>query len=233
LTENDLKILKYTCKLRHCLFFELVSAKNRIVTKYNEEFIGLLGARNLSTMEETGFCKLWNEPMKFRNFREPRRFKANNVEEVKKLFEAQPKDFEGFVVVDKNFNRIKIKSEEYLKLMRIKMLSVKDIFYYILNKKYEDGTYCEIDVEFLKAFPEVEVKIEKARTFIKNYLDKAIEVFEQIKPSETSRESRKEFAMNAIKYPFKGLLFAMLDGQKPEEAIKYPLVEDELKEVIR
>jgi hypothetical protein len=125
------------------------------------------------------------------------------VEQCKKLFENMKEDEEGLVVVDKDFNRVKIKQESYLKLARISMLNEQDIFEYVLG-------YLQIDIEFINRLPEVKEKIEKIRKKWNRIMERAKEVFETIKDKPT----RKEFAFEAMKYPFRDILFSMLDKRE-------------------
>ena len=55
--------------------------------------------------------------------------------------------------------------------------------------------------------------IEEIKKHWKTVLEKINTVFSSIKDSST----RKEFALKAIKYPFKHVLFSFLDGSKIEE----------------
>ena len=112
-------------------------------------------------------------------------------------------DEEGLVVVDKDFNRVKIKQESYLKLARISMLNEQDIFEYVLG-------YLQIDIEFINRLPDVKAKIEGIRKKWNKIMERAKEVFETIKDKPT----RKEFAFEAMKYPFRDILFSMLDKRE-------------------
>lgn len=92
--------------------FELVSPLNKLVVPYDETALYYLGEINNMTGQET-YC--------YTNCR----FKAKEVAQIpyinniKDAVAAANKisadDGEGFVVVDKYFNRIKIKGEDYLK----------------------------------------------------------------------------------------------------------------------
>ena len=87
-------------------------------------------------------------------------------------------------------------------LSRIKMLKEQDMFEYILGLS-------QIDNEYLKKFPEIIEEIDKIRDRWDKIQVKTKEIFDIIKTKPT----RKEFAMEANKYQFKGLLFTMLDGR--------------------
>lgn len=224
-----------------CYVFELVSSKNRIVTKYSEEFVALIGARII--IDELAlnpgfpeFRQRWLDMTAARlSVKRPERYGVlDNVDKIRALFSEQPTDFEGFVVVDADMHRIKIKGEEYMRLARIKNLSLKEIFYNIIGRKEKqtDGTITtyDIDPEFLKAFPEVEETRNKVFKWWKGYRQNVCDIFNEI--YQEHEDSRKEFAFEAIKYPCKGMLFALLDNRCLEEEIKYESIKDILKEYI-
>ena len=92
------------------LMFELVTPYNRVVVPTDKCDIFYLGARNMETGEE---IPMWENP--FGEYIEhPRIFDMKNLEDVKAAADALPWDEEGYVCVDKNFNRCKIKSPAYV-----------------------------------------------------------------------------------------------------------------------
>jgi hypothetical protein len=182
--------------------FEIVTKENRIVTYYDHEAVYLIGIRDLTTLKEVS-QRVVDETAKILKVKRPKKYSAGNVEECKKLFENMKEDEEGLVIVDKDFNRVKIKQESYLKLARISMLNEQDIFEYVLG-------YSQIDIEFINRLPEVEAKIEGIRKKWNKIMETTKEVFETIKDKPT----RKEFAIEAVKYPFNSILFSMLDKRE-------------------
>lgn len=92
------------------LMFELVTPYNRVVVPTDKCDIFYLGARNMETGEE---YPMWDNP--FKGYIEhPRIFDMKNLEDVKAAADALPWDEEGYVCVDNNFNRCKIKSPAYV-----------------------------------------------------------------------------------------------------------------------
>ncbi|MBI5064999.1 hypothetical protein HZA97_02075 [Candidatus Woesearchaeota archaeon] len=186
---------------KYCYMFEIVSKENRIVTWYDYEAIYLLGARDLHTLKEISQKEL-DKIAKKLSVKRPLKYSADSIEQCKKLFENFKKDQEGLVVSDANFNRVKVKQESYLQLSNIIMLKEQDLFEYVLGLK-------QIDVEYLKKLPEVTAEIERIRQEWVKIQAEIKKVFEKIK----NKPTRKEFALEALKYPFKSILFAMLDNQ--------------------
>jgi len=201
-----------------CWIFELVTKKNRIVKWYDHEGVYLIGARSLDDIFfGYEFCNDFLDLLAKRlGVLRPKRYSAIDLDGCKQLFGGKEfiADDEGLVVVDKNFNRMKIKQESYIKLSKIKMLSPQHIFEYILG-------LTEIDEEYLQKCPEV---MDELRVIQHNWncLLVAIEsVFDKIKNLPT----RKEFAAEANKYPYKAILFQKLGGKVDYSKLKWKEVE--------
>jgi len=91
------------------LMFELVSPRNRIVLPYTKTELYLIGVRDMTTFEEMdvdAFKKEHNLP-----FKTPKRYDFRNIEDI--IF-TDGAIHEGIVVRDAEFNRVKIKTEDYL-----------------------------------------------------------------------------------------------------------------------
>lgn len=125
--------------------FELVSPYNRVVVDYGEDVkLYYLGRRNIITGEE----EIVND---IANIKTPRSYSLGSLEEclaAAKALEVEGDNVqhEGFVVVDGNFNRIKIKSPAYVAMhhIRAKQPTFENMFEVWLNN--EQG-------EFLSVFP--------------------------------------------------------------------------------
>jgi T4 RnlA family RNA ligase len=110
------------------LFFELTSPYNRVVLKYPEPKLWLLGARNNSlgveylpdTMKEV-----------LHSFDIPKIYSFTNPEEIKAWLEDLEGE-EGVVVCDRYFSRAKMKAATYLTIHRLKgsdgIMSMKRIY---------------------------------------------------------------------------------------------------------
>lgn len=131
--------------------FELTGPENKIVIDYKESRLWHIGTRDNTSgkeyNEDIGICR-------------PVEYQLHSLSEcIEKVHELNPKDLcikEGFVVVDKNWHRVKIKSDEYLYLHKLaynRVLTKDRILEIILadDKKQMD--------DLLKYFPECEVKI--------------------------------------------------------------------------
>lgn len=90
--------------------FELVSTYNRVVIPYEETKLYFLGLRDMTDGLE------WNPEDSDVSyyFSLPERYLLSTLEDIKAAADSLPWDEEGYVCVDKNFNRCKIKSPAYV-----------------------------------------------------------------------------------------------------------------------
>ncbi len=197
----------------HTYIFELMSKENPIVTRYEEEFVVLIGVRDLISLQEFTQETLDLVAADL-GVKRPKRFNATNIDDCRALFEQMSEDEEGLVVVDKDFNRFKLKQESYLKMARIMSLKDQDILDYVLGKS-------EIDADFDK-MPEVKERIEVLESMYRKFVEIVGKTYDPIKDIET----QKDFALKAIKFPFSGILFKMRKGIKFEDIdLKYKQLE--------
>lgn len=98
----------------HTFMFELVSPNHRIVCKYPETTLYFHGCRNNITcveLDAESAKTLFNVP-----FPTPKRVTLTTYSDVmSELAKINGHNAEGFVIIDKNFHRMKIKCEDYLK----------------------------------------------------------------------------------------------------------------------
>jgi len=186
-----------------CYMFELVTDKNRIVTWYDDSFVTLVGARNTETLQEVPQLDL-DKTVQELGVRRPRKYNAKNLEECKQLFKSLRDDEEGLVAVDSVFNRLKLKQDTYLQLSKIKMLNNNDILDYVRGKTELDGELLQKDKKVFERVEEIRGEWAELQYFIE-------QTFNELKITS----SRKEFALQALKFSFKAFLFSMLDNKQP------------------
>lgn len=173
--------------------FELTSKYNKILVEYEgEPRLTYLGSRKLDTFKE------YQYPCLKKSFKVPKLYDLKNLEEVKQVC-AQITDLseEGFVVVDKNYNRIKVKSPHYIKAAHCitKFSSFKGIIKLLKNE--------EID-EILSYCPKEEKeKVEE----VKNNLMKISKIISIVFYHYNNIKDQKEFAIAIKDYPYNTLLF--------------------------
>ena len=92
--------------------FELTSPWNQVVVRWKETKMNFIGVRDNASCKETFFA---DHPLA-EVFDTPRIFPIRSIDECVEAAKVLPEDAEGYVVVDANFNRVKVKSPRYVQL---------------------------------------------------------------------------------------------------------------------
>ena len=144
--------------------FELVSPYNKVVIDYPEPKIYHIGTRDNITGEELDIDI---------GIDKPKQYNLKTEQEVKMAANNLPFNEEGYVVVDRNWNRVKIKSPAYVNAHRL-------VNNRVINKeKILELIMANEQSEFLSYFPEYKKDFNRIETHLliwKNYL-KMIEYF--------------------------------------------------------
>ena len=220
-TEEYQKFIQYVrtdvVNKDYTYIFELVSPKNQIVIKYDKTQLYLLGIRdNITGLERK------KENFKLMNFPVPKEYVLHSLDAcisaAQELNKSDYPDLEGFVVVDENWHRIKVKSPQYL------------IYHHVINNgmitKERAWDILQSDdfnmEEFSKMASEDNVKILEyyKEEFIKAK-DYVLEKIRETLELQKAGLTRKEIALKvkddkASYYCFKALSF---EGD-PEQLIK-------------
>jgi len=116
LQENiNISFSEYTSKLNKNInyFFELTSTYNRIVVNYTKNSLTLLAARSIFNGKDNGEIDI--SKIDIFGLDKVKKYKLSTVKDVFSFLErTSPLETEGFVLKDSNFNRIKIKSPQYI-----------------------------------------------------------------------------------------------------------------------
>lgn len=100
--------------------FELVSPETRVTIEYPEAAIYYLGARKMTTFEEIGAPWLPAGDAFQYYINLPKIYPLQTLEDCIMAVNAMGADEEGFVICDANFNRVKLKSPEWLIASKIR-----------------------------------------------------------------------------------------------------------------
>jgi len=192
----------------NCFIFELCTPYNRVVVQHSKSRIVLHGARDIDTQQEidvedvTMFYPGW-EPIRW--------FPLTRFEECVALGETlDPLVQEGFVICDADFNRIKLKTDKYKALARIKdNMSIRRMIEIIR---------CNDDITFLEFFPEWRELHDDIKTKYENFNKQVRETYAYL--DEKPFSTRKDFAERAVIYPYSGLLFGLLDGRNLHQMLQ-------------
>jgi len=146
LFESVINLKNYNLNKNYTYMFELVSPYNQVVIKYDKTEVYHIGTRNNLTYQEI----IEDIGVKKPNIYEIAK-DLKTITEQANMFKCEK---EGFVVVDKYWNRVKIKSEDYVKSHYIKNngnISKNRLIKLILENETE---------EFLNYCPEFKQPIE-------------------------------------------------------------------------
>jgi len=181
--------------------FELVGPHNRVVIPYKEVELYYLTSVNNETFEEY-------EDEAFDSFRKPKEYSFNSLEETVEFTKSEGFNSfrnEGFVVKDGNYNRVKIKTEDYLRIHRMRgETNPTPLRFLELMRTNEQE-------EFLSYFPEYRPEYDSFKEKYINYLHKLDELTDYF--CSIKDLNRKEFAMKAKETFCPTYLFGLLDDR--------------------
>lgn len=176
--------------------FEMVHPLTRLVIEYDKPDIRHIGTRNNDTYEELDINIGIQKPIEY---------KFNSFEDVVNMSRILPYSEEGYVVVDANWNRVKVKSPAYLAVHHLEnngVLSARRVMDIILNGEQS---------EVLANFPEFTDYFNVASEVFYNFkseLQKNIDDFRNM-----TFETKKDFAMVVSKTQFPSFFFQVYDGK--------------------
>ena len=199
-----------------CYVFELTTPYNIVVKPHGESAATLLMARNLVTLEEvpfealTGIADSLGVP-RVKSYD----LNAKNVGALLRTFENMVWHDEGYVVVDANFNRVKIKNPAYLAVHHLKGKTAEHNIMTIVKTN-------EIE-EFAATFPDRKDELVKLKENYDALVAKLNSVWNELqafRPKNITPQEKKKYATavfevcgeNDVKN-FTGLYFGLADGK--------------------
>jgi hypothetical protein len=197
--------------------WELTSFMNRVVCSYGKgDKIQLIGVRDLVTLRElpTNEFRSW-----FPVVREYSLMSADDI--IAAAAKLDPLENEGYVVVDDNFNRVKIKSPKYVLIHHMK-----------------DGFGQRRIIDLIKLGETSEVL-----TYFPDYVDLWNDIEGRMTALVSSVEAeyerikdipvQKDFALEAVQNKCSGAMFSVRKGQMPSiKAAIYQIPADKLENLI-
>lgn len=182
--------------------FELCSKWNRIVVPHDKPKLYFHGFRENSSLEEMPFeiCVV----SEF--FSGPLVYNLTTLDDCIKAAEKLPWDDEGYVIRDRNFNRVKLKSLEYLKIH--KMANNGN-----LSIRRAVDVFMENEIaELLAYFPEYKTVFDDIKS---KYIAREKELDETYaKLKALNLDSKKEQALWIMaNTKYSGLIFGMLKNE--------------------
>ena len=200
----------------HVYVFELTTPYNIVVKPHGESSATLLTVRNRVTLKEVSWKDL---TMIAESLRVPlvKRFDLNakDVGTLLRTFEGMPWSEEGYVVVDANFNRIKIKNPAYVHAHHLKGKTAEHNIITIVKSN-------EIE-EFASTFPERKDELFRLKENYDKLTVKLNEMWVELsarKPKNITKEEKKRYAAAVFEVcgkhdlkQFTGLYFGLVDGK--------------------
>ena len=176
----------------------------KLVVPYEEPKLYLLAIRNNITLEEFSreYLGIIAKQLFGDKISIPKSYICHNIKEIQNAAnELTDKDenFEGFVLCDKNFNRIKIKSSLYTNLFFIRGEGV------FSNKKILKLIMDEQDDDVIAYFPEYKEQFDKIRRGLSNLIQNMKNGIDEIK--KWKELDKKDFAAKIKDFKYKDILF--------------------------
>lgn len=136
--------------------YELCTPKNVVVIPHNDYKLYYLGERSNITGQEE-----YNEDPRISN---PKIYDLNNLSEILSASNSLPLSEEGFVVVDGNFNRLKVKNPAYLRAHYLHHNGKPNYLDIVVERNEE---------EYLTYFPHHRGEIAKAKELLSDLTEEA------------------------------------------------------------
>jgi len=192
--------------------FEMCTPKHIIKVQYKENHMILLGARHIETYKEQdpkeiGVKYGWRviESKKIEDIAKENNI--NNLEPIEVLEKSanskEPIKFEGYVVVDDEYHRIKLKNAAYVSLSHLSLRGDKKEagFKYncrcLLNiARYNEGS------EFLGYFPEYEKRYFQIKCFYDELIEEKMGRILKKKKQEVQKKKQRQRTTQALKETF-------------------------------
>jgi hypothetical protein len=134
--------------------FELCTPQNRVIVYHNSPKLYHIGTRNNETLEELDVGI---------GLPTPNKFLLHSLEDCIEAAKVLPVSQEGYVVVDKHWNRVKIKSPKYVALSHLKGVPTTERLIDLLRAGETE--------EFLAYFPDYAKMVKDVEQRIESLID--------------------------------------------------------------
>lgn len=184
--------------------FELVSPETRVTIEYPDYALYYLGARNMIHLNEISDSWLPGGSGLGYFIEFPKVYPLTSLEDCINTVNQMTKDEEGFVVCDAQFNRVKIKSPEYLIAAHIRNNGV------ITTKRIIEMLRADQLDDFFAYAPQYQEAVDKVVHQYGQYLVDLDEVQAEVEVQMQSAICAKEFAawtLHLHRKDFQGFAF--------------------------
>jgi RNA ligase len=181
-----------------CFMFELTTKYNRVVVVQPTNQLILHGVRNIQTLLELdpqpwsdkyGWQLVASHPL------------TNWLEVIAAAQQLDPMSLEGYIVCDRQFNRVKVKSPQYVAIAHLRSsFSSRRMLEIIMANEGE---------EFLAYFPEWTDIYQKIKQRYHELIQEITVAYQQYQEIEV----QKDFAAAIKHLPYTGVLFSLRSGK--------------------
>ena len=205
----------------YCYTFELVSPETRIVIPYKKADLYLIGVRDMRTLDElniedTLFHKVCP------NIKTPKLYDLSNAKACTQAAEHLGYNEEGYVVVDKYFHRVKIKSPQYVAAHHLALNGTPtEARIFDIVEKGEKNEFLTYFPEYRELFEQVEYKKNNFKIELKQLLndynalkENDIQFYDKVdkaKYAKALQQSEDEFEKKCIPFIYKLLDSNLID----------------------
>ena len=213
--------------------FELVGPENCIVVHYDDIYLYHIGTRNNITGEES------NDDI---GIEKPHEYKLQSFEEtleaVENLNRSNRVEHEGFVVVDNNWNRIKIKNAEYLVMHHlanngILVTSKSKILELLRSDDFNEEEILRQYPEYEKIFNHYKSEIARVEKEVEEYIKYIRDLYKNISKNESDhRAIMKELAEKIKLDKYKKFGFSCIKNKVNAKELLYELPDSKYSDLI-
>lgn len=182
----------------YTFMFELMTPYNRVVVRHEKPRLVLIGVRKNKTGQESYVSKWCG------CYPVVQEFPLQSFDQILATFDTMdPLKQEGYVVVDAQFNRVKVKSPAYVAFHHLKdsLTATKKNVVEIIRRGES--------TEFTTHFPEYKADFDDAQARFEQLVADLEAFYAPIKDIEV----QKDFALEAVKSRVSGCLFSLRKGQ--------------------
>ena len=187
---------------QYTYMFELVSPYNRIVVPHDSIDIYHIGTRDNNSLQEIEVDI---------GIKKPRIYECNNIDDLIDMASKLRYCEEGYVVRDKDFKRIKVKSPAYV--------AVHHLISGMNEKRLLELMRTNEVSEFLTYFPEYKTHIDKLTKRIDTFVAYITEILEN-KIANINFETRKDYAAVVTQTKYPAFFFSYYDA-KEQDPLKW------------
>ncbi len=184
--------------LDYCFIFELMTPYNRVVVRHTQNKLVLHGVRHVKTLEEES-PQVWADRLGWQRVVS---YPLQTWDEIHHAAQTlDPMDSEGYIVCDRHFNRIKVKSPQYVAMSHLRsQFSTRKFLEIIRNNEGE---------EFLSYYPEWTELYFRVQQQYEDFVQEIDRVYRQYQAIEL----QKDFAIAVKDLPYSGVLFLLRSGK--------------------